>query len=52
MREKWVKRESKRERAMGGMIMEIRRELIEKGERINAGTEGLMVGIIGKGRER
>lgn len=46
----WAKRVSRKERAMGGMIMGIRRKLWNKGEGIDVSKEGLIVGRIKEGR--
>lgn len=37
-------RKGRRERAIGGMLMSIRRDLIEKGKEINVENEGVVVG--------
>ena len=48
----WASRKSEKGRAMGGMLMGIRREIAEKGRRIETEKEGLMVGRINKGGDR
>lgn len=40
----WATRRNEKGRAMGGMVMGIRKELVEKGMEIEAKGEGIMVG--------
>lgn len=47
---KWKK--SKKERAMRGIAMGIKKELIDKNERIRSVEEGLMEGKVKKGGEK
>lgn len=42
----WVERKNKKGRAMGGMLMGIRKELIDKGKEIESVGKGLLVGIV------
>jgi len=48
----WATRKNKRGRAMGGMIMGIRKELFEKGGEITTENEGLIVGNLKLGKQR
>ena len=48
----WASRKSKKGRAIGGVIMGIRKEIAEKGGRIETGEEGVMVGRINKEGDR
>lgn len=50
----WAIRKNKRGRAMGGMLMGIRKEMIEKGEEMKAEEEGIIEGSVrvGGGRWR
>ncbi|EZA50916.1 hypothetical protein X777_10743, partial [Ooceraea biroi] len=52
---KWViqmaRRKYRKGRVMGGMLMGIRKELIEEGSRIEKDKEGIMVGRVRQGRE-
>jgi len=50
-RMQWATRNNKRGRAMGGMVMGIRKELMEKGEEIMTENEGIMVGNIKLGKQ-
>lgn len=47
-----AKRRNRKGRAMGRMIMGIRRELMEEGRRVETVTEGLMMGRVKRGEER
>ncbi|EZA49489.1 hypothetical protein X777_12283 [Ooceraea biroi] len=47
-----AKRKSKKGRAMGGMVMGIRKGMLNKRKKVEVGKEGLMVGKIRCGRER
>lgn len=47
----WASRRNKKGRARGGMLMGIRRELIEKGTKIETGKEGYMVGRVNRGEK-
>lgn len=42
----------KKGRAIGGMLMGIRRDLIEKGKEINVKDEGVVVGEVRRGSEK
>jgi len=48
---KWAKREYKKGRAKGGMIMGIRKEIIEKGKEIETGREGVILGKVREGKQ-
>jgi len=48
----WATRKSKRGRAMGDMVMGIRRELLEKGREIMTENEGMIVGRVKLGKQR
>jgi len=48
----WATRKNKRGRAIGGMVMGIRRELIEKGRGIMTENEGIIVGKVKLGKQR
>jgi len=47
----WATRKNKRGRAMGGMVMGIRRELFEKGKEIMTENEGMIVGNVKLGKQ-
>lgn len=47
-----TKRKSRKERVMGGMIMGIRREMMEKGTKMETEMEGLMVEMVKRGEEK
>lgn len=47
-----AKRKNRKGRAMGGMIMGIRRELMEEGVKMETEKEELMVGRVKRGKER
>lgn len=47
-----AKRRGRKGRAVGGMAMGIRKELMEKGQEIKSGREVLMEGRVRVGRER
>lgn len=46
-----AKRRGRKRRAVGGMAMGIRKELMEKGQEIKTGREGLMEERMREGRE-
>lgn len=46
-----ARRRSRKGRAMGGMLMGIRREVLERGTRIEVEEEGIMMGRVKQGRE-
>jgi len=46
------KKRKKRESKGGGMIMGVRKELLDEGEEINAGTKSVIVGDIKQEKER
>jgi len=48
----WARRESKKGRAKGGMLLGIRKECIEKGRGIEMEEEGIMVGRVKMGEQR
>lgn len=48
----YAKSKGKRGRAIGEMIMGIKREMMEKGTMIEGGKEGLVIGKIRCGEER
>jgi len=48
----WARRESKKGRAKGGMVMGIRKEWTEKGRRIEVEEEGIIVGRVKMGEQR
>jgi len=48
---KWARRECRKGRAKGGMVMGIRKELIEKGERIETEREGVISGKVRVGKQ-
>lgn len=50
--EQWAKRKNKKGRAMGGMIMGIRKELNEKEQETYTEKEGIMMGGVRVGGER
>lgn len=45
----WAGRRNKKGRARGGMVMGIRKEMIEGGTKMETGKEGFMVGRVKKG---
>lgn len=51
-KKQWAKRKNKKGRAMGGMIMGIRKELNEKEQETYTEEEGLMMGGVRVGGER
>jgi len=48
----WARKESKKGRAKGGMVMGIRKEWMEKGRGIEVEEEGIMVGRVKLGEQR
>lgn len=48
----WASRKSKRGRNMGGMLMGIRKTIMEKGTKIEREEEGMIVGRVRQGKER
>lgn len=47
-----AKRKNRRERAAGGMVMGIRKELMEREMRIKMGREGILAGEASVGEEK
>lgn len=47
-----ARKKNKKGRAMGGMLMGTRKELLEKGAGIETDREGIVIGNIKKGEER
>lgn len=50
--EQIARRESRRGRALGGMLMGIRKQIMEKGSRIETEKEGIIAGVVKIGKER
>lgn len=48
----WPKKRNKKGRAMGEMMIGIKKEVMEEGEKIETKTEGLMVGKVKREDER
>lgn len=47
----WAEKKNRIGRAMGGMVMGIKREIVEKGKRIETGKEGMIVGRVKVGEQ-
>lgn len=51
-RAQWAKKRSRKGRAIGGLAMGIRKELIDKEEEVEIEEEGLIIGSVRRGKER
>lgn len=47
----WAKKKNRKGRAMGGMVMGIKREIVEKGKGIEIRKEGMIVGKVKSGEQ-
>lgn len=48
----WAKKKNNKERTIGGMAMEIKKELINKEKETEADKEGMMIGRVRRGEEK
>lgn len=47
----WAEKKNRKGRAMGGMVMGIKREIVEKGKGIEIRKEGMIVGKVKSGEQ-